>query len=739
MKITTRAINAYKAFNGNEKVENGTGGLSRDSFLLGGKGKAIKPKWSEVEISDQDMYTGYSYAAIKKRANRSSVLGKKFLYTEGSVSVMEEAKAQNKKLIHPYLDLIKKSKDFSSRKFWHDISTYLDLEGVYYLMAVRAVGQNKKGEATVGTAQKLVMLNPYNIKRVLKQSDGTLGGYVESKAGLYREIPKEMIIEIRLLNPFDNDLPFSMTDAAKDSQFTIKQAGDYTRHSIQGNINAPGAITTDVIIDDNLFDNFVNRIKNHEKGEPLYGNGAGGINWESMQIDLDKASLDKINEIHRSTLFAVSGVSKTSMGIEESGTGREVSKTQKDDFTENAVMPQIEDIIDALNLDYRRWYPEWDKNEYEILLDNPLESDREAELKDIEIRERELEVRENLLKLGYEYEIAAKYAHGDISLDELGEPTLEPVITDEEAETIAKTELGIDSPPPPTESEEEGEKEIEEASDTKELNKVSLKALNVGNPYRDSKGQFADSPYGPKPEMGKKGDNAKKIQEAKDRLEKEASSEEPQESSAENKLAIETVKRMTEINKKLEKATTGDQVGKLVAESRKAAADYLTANGGDIDKFRKVDENWVGNDYKQLEGHLSKNDSLEVNLMKDLQQTYFKQNGIKEITVFRGVYNKQAKAIKDSIKKDKSINIDSDWASSFTGYEAVAQDYADGAAFTAPDAISDSVVIKQTFNVKDVAYSTQVAPFYAGNTNDEFIISTPKGYKVDSKNIEVVK
>ena len=38
-----------------------------------------------------------------------------------------------------------------------------------------------------------------------------------------------MIIEMAELNPFDEDKPFAMTDAAKDSQFTIKTADDYTR------------------------------------------------------------------------------------------------------------------------------------------------------------------------------------------------------------------------------------------------------------------------------------------------------------------------------------------------------------------------------------------------------------------------------------------------------------------------------------------------------------------------------
>lgn len=125
--------------------------------------------------------------------------------------------------------------------------------------------------------------------------------------------------------------------------------------------------------------------------------------------------------------------------------------------------------------------------------------------------------------------------------------------------------------------------------------------------------------------------------------------------------------------------------------------------------------------------------------MQDLQQSYFKRNKITEVTVYRGIYNKQAKSIKQAVKNKESVSVGPDWASSFTGYDTVARDYADGAAFTAPDEISSSVVIKKTFNVKDVAYSTQVAPFFAGNTNDEFVISTPKGYTINPSDIEVIK
>lgn len=493
MSLISRAVNAISAFQSRETAKNDAHAEPNHFLRYGNRNKPMYQNWSQVEMSDQDMYTGYAYAAIKNRANRAAILGKNYLNTTASKVVTDAAREKNAEIVHPYLDLIRSSKEFSQKQFWHDISVYLDLEGVYYLMAVRAIAQNRDGTTKVGSVQKFVMLNPYNMRRVIRQSDGKVGGYVETNNGQYREIPPEMIIEIRQLNPFNNDDPYSMTDAAKDSQFTLKQAGDYARHSIEGNINSPGAITTDVELEDPIFDNFVSRIQNHSKGEPIYGNGAGSINWESMQIDLDKSALDKINEIHRQVLFAVSGVSKTTLGIEESGTTRDTSMVQRDNFTENAVMPQVDDILDALNLDYRKYYSEWEKDQYEIVLDNPLQTDRESELKDIEISGDRLKLREQLINLGYEYEIAAAYAANELTIEELGEPTLEPELTIAEADELAAQEAGVLIIPP--------KEDDSQADATQSQNSFDTAAITGGyNPNRNDKtGRFGDSGIGSDP------------------------------------------------------------------------------------------------------------------------------------------------------------------------------------------------------------------------------------------------
>lgn len=452
MDITKRFKNALAAFS---KTNNSVS-PDPNAFLRYGGNKRMPSTWSTPDINDEDFYTGYGYAVINKRANRSVVLGKKFLYTDASESIIEQANAKKTSVIHPYLSLIRDSIDFSERDFWYDISTYLDLEGIYYLMAVRTVTTGGK----VGRIQKFVLLNPYWVRPVVN-SDGKLGGYAESNPHMgNRVIAKELIIPIKLLNPFDPEKVFSLADAARDSQFTMKQANDFAREAIDGNLNAPGILSSAIELPDDQFDNFVNRVKNHGRGEPLFGNGAGTVSWVDMQTDLDKAALDKINSTNRDTLLAISGLSKTGVGVEESGTGREVSRTQKDDFTENAIMPQIENIIDALNLDYRKYYADdYKRNGYSIVLDNPLETNRDAEQADVDIRDSQFELMQSLVAKGYSIDIASKYAKGLIDITALGEPT--------EVEEIEEEPTDEDTPPTPP-AEEKEEPAVEPENDYKE-------------------------------------------------------------------------------------------------------------------------------------------------------------------------------------------------------------------------------------------------------------------------------
>jgi len=405
------------------KTENSLPVSEANRFLRFGNGeKPLMQNWSDVKMSDENLYKDYGYAVITKRANRTSVLGRRFIETEASKKTTEQYQKKDQEIVHPYLTVIKRSKEYTKKQFWYEISTYLDLKGVYYLGTVRNSRITKDGEVAVGAVQQFVLINPYEVRRVINETTGEVGGYVESHNGFYREWAPEQIIEIRMLNPFNKDQSYSMMDAARESQFTLRQASDYTRQTINGNISAPGIVTTDVELDPQKFENFKARIIGHQKGEPIFGNGSGVINWQDMQIDLDKAALDKINAIQRDILLAVAAMSKTTAGIEESGTTRDTSEVQDANFTVDAIIPRAEDIADALNLDYRKWYKEWEQNEFEIVVDSPVEKDRDAELKDVEIRTAEVKLAQQLIDAGYDRQKSFAFASGEITWEELGEP-----------------------------------------------------------------------------------------------------------------------------------------------------------------------------------------------------------------------------------------------------------------------------------------------------------------------------
>lgn len=436
MNPLNRVKNAVRAFRqpSIDKQNNSTIG---NEFLRFGSRPKMALNIDDAVLSDEDMYTGYGYTIIERRANRAVILGTEYTYTKST-------KKDGHSVEHPYLKLINDSLEFTAEDFWYEYSRYMDLEGVFYVLAIRTVTNQKlkNGYTKVGNIQGLEILNPYQVRRVFNQ-EGELGGYVEKRDGMQREIPKEMIIEVIKKNPVNRKLPFSMADAASDAQFVLKQAADYSRKSIRNNINAPGIFTSDIIMDDYEFENFKERVKNHNEGEPLFGNGPSAISYKDTSIDLNKSALKDVNEGNRDMLIAVGGTSKNQLGLDQSGTGRETASVQKDDFTENAVMPVVKKMIGALNMDYKRYYPEDFKTYgYEIALNNPLSSDFNNTLLEIQVSQNQLAFKNTLMAAGYEEDIAVQFVTGEIDLAALGSPTLEPALGEADALKAALYEAG---------------------------------------------------------------------------------------------------------------------------------------------------------------------------------------------------------------------------------------------------------------------------------------------------------
>lgn len=428
---------------------------SSKDFLKYGNRETLYPSWSDIKMSDSDMYRGYAYAVIQKRGNKVASLARENLKTYAKPEVVDEYQKNNEVVYHPYLKLIEDSTDFTEKQFWKNISIYLDLAGRYYLGVVRNEIKPLRSDLPTITTdiKKFIMLNPYEIRRVINK-DGVCAGYIERKKdGRYREWALHQIIEMRELNPFDpENSQWAMTDAAKDAVYTINQSGDYTRQSLGGNIDAPGIITTDLILGDEDFANFRSRVQQHKKGEPLFGNGSGSISWQSMQVDLDKAALLDINEINRTTLFAVSGTSKTALGIEQSGTTRETARVQSEQFVSDTAQPRLEDIVDFLNLDYKRHYNrEYQKTGYSIEVESAVGKDYDTETKATQMRQSQFTLANTLMQAGYTKESSYQYAEGEIDLADLElEKGLDKPKNPEEPEEPEEGEGGGENQPKPT-------------------------------------------------------------------------------------------------------------------------------------------------------------------------------------------------------------------------------------------------------------------------------------------------
>lgn len=380
--------------------------LPQEFLRYGNNRKVMTPTWTDIQMSDRDHYVGYGYGAITRRARKVAQTALEHVNTQSN----------SKKFVHPYLDVITRSKSFSNYKFWETISTYLDLEGWFPLMGVRNIaGEGKK----IGEIQYFKLLNPYYVQRVLDKNNFEVVGYVEQRGGMYREIPKQMIIDIRELNPFNESEPFSMTDAAKESQFSLKTTGDYTRHALRNNINSPGIMATDIVLEDEQFKNFVKRVKEHDKGEPIFSNGGGAVKWDDMQIHLRDAALPEVRETNRDELFSTMGQSKTIMGIEQSGTTRETANVQKELNMEYQIVPRIQLIIDALNQDYINYSKEYERNQAILVITNPFEEDFDTDIKAVDLKDKELELYQKLVNKGIDNQLAAKYIKGEVGVEAL--------------------------------------------------------------------------------------------------------------------------------------------------------------------------------------------------------------------------------------------------------------------------------------------------------------------------------
>lgn len=356
-----------------------------------------------VDLEPREYYVGQLYGAIRTRATRVADLAKEHTKTRLFDDPEQEIEDQ-----HPYLQLINESPGFANTYFWKAMSTYLDLPGgTAFVFVLRNHNDN-----IVGAPQEFQIINPYHLTKVIRESNSNEYRYIERRAdGSWREIPEKQLIIVRSFNPFNMKEGYGATEAVKDDQFSIQQARSYSRQAIRDNVGQRGMLTPQQVLSDEDYKNFDAAVAgkaNDGKGKFLMTNAP--VDYKDMQIDLDKLALETVNKLSMETLIAVTGASRTLLGIEDSDVSQEASKTQRELFTENHGIPQLTDILDQLNQDYKNNYPvEYGNRKLELYVDSPLRIDKDRELKEVQIDKTKAEAAKIFIETGYSAESVSEY------------------------------------------------------------------------------------------------------------------------------------------------------------------------------------------------------------------------------------------------------------------------------------------------------------------------------------------
>ena len=328
--------------------------LSQDFFRRGNI-KALENIAMDKDRDEEGLLSGYLFAALDLRKTVFSEFCEENIVS----SVGNDHSLQEE---HPYLSLIENSSKSTEFDFWNDIMSDWDMKGEFYLFLLRRVvyakEKDKNGNYVLEHLGKPVSIEVLDANKVkpLKRN-GVVVGYEEWVDGSHRRVfAPEQIIHVMNKNPFHKDQAYSIFDIAKNYQYTMNKSSDFTTAAIVNNTNTPGILSTDQVLNDQEYDNLVAQINGHEAGKLIFSDGSGKLNYTAISQQLDKSALPDITDVNRQIIFAVTGTSKTMLGIEESGTTRDTSQIQTEKFLQRVIRPMAKRVVSALNFDYKTRY-----------------------------------------------------------------------------------------------------------------------------------------------------------------------------------------------------------------------------------------------------------------------------------------------------------------------------------------------------------------------------------------------
>lgn len=350
-------------------------------------GRSLAISYSDDQV--KELYQGYVFGAIRKIAGKVAMV-----ITERAETAEQNGKQWevNDKVEHPYLTAVDNS-PMDTVLFWQGIATYYVVLGEAFVFT----GERKMVAGNSKPVGAFELLQSNAVKRKWN-TEGELTGYVRKwqKPGMLLEKETDYlpdnIISVTDLNPWDLDKGYGMIRPILDKIALESQATKLQSATIGNTIKAPGIVATDEELPAALFEELDEKIKTRwtssdmdTAGTPIVSNG-GKVTWTAISQDWEKLAMKSIREMNRDSFFAALGVSKTILGIEQSGTTRETSRVQTEQFVLDIVMPIANGIINAFNQDFINQYPlDYNRKKLKIIATAPIEKDLEQEKAEAEV------------------------------------------------------------------------------------------------------------------------------------------------------------------------------------------------------------------------------------------------------------------------------------------------------------------------------------------------------------------
>ena len=460
-KITS----VFKRTPNKNNIENVNKNSIATDFLRRGNFKTRQDVALDQKYNPEMTVNGWMFAALNAR---SDAFGE---FCEENI-ITESKKGEN--LYHPYLQLIEESKEIPEYEFWKRAISDYDNYGQMFFFILRRVVYDKNGEIEhIGLPTRIDILNAS--KMTILKKDGRIVGYKEQIDSTHkREYSADQIIRVINPHPRDPEVPYSIYDAAKDYQYTINKGTEFAQNALINNMNTPGILSTTEVLNDEEYDNLISRINSHEPGKAIVTDGTGNLTYTSISQSLDRAALPTLTELSRQTIFAVTGTSKTVLGIEESGVTRDTSKVQDRKFIKRAIAPVAKRVISAFNFDYRVKYPELYKQNQVRMVIKPLYDAQETQ-EQFDTQKKLFDDITEIVYSGYTKESAEDFMYGDISFTDLE-------LDAEDAQDIEDEQEDIDNPEnQPTEEEPTEETPAKETPEENDGSEKTLQKIHIEN------------------------------------------------------------------------------------------------------------------------------------------------------------------------------------------------------------------------------------------------------------------